>query len=380
MRGLLLSLLLGMIAFTTGCPQGPSKNFPSDINANTGKTDSKSLVTNVNHYLTDAQTKYNAALTADRTDANKDAQRIRNDAIDDALAVIDDNYTDYIRNIQAHRSTGDFLLDVIELGTGAATGITKGERPNQILGIALTAFRGGRSSRELNFYQQQTTPILITKMDDNRSKILAILLDKKKTEVDEYSLKAAIRDIVAYYNAGTLVRAFTELNKDTSASAAASEALVRHVRGDVQVSDIPTEAMAQVVAQFTAQEKSLLSKIRTIELTHPIPKPAGPTPTASETAAITTAQATRTTALKPLRDKLGEIWTEIAGDSGKFDASIALLRGETDMAVILSKIDTAPDTVSPNEYMKLLRHLRTKVGTDVALNTELVGIITKNNQ
>jgi hypothetical protein len=136
MRGLMLTLLIGVTAFTTGCPKGPSKQFP-------GVKNSKSLVTNVNSYITTAQNNYNAAITADPTDANGTAQRIRNDVIDDVLAVIDDNYNDYISNIEERRSRTDFLLDVIELGTGAATGITKGERPNQILGIGLTAFRGG---------------------------------------------------------------------------------------------------------------------------------------------------------------------------------------------------------------------------------------------
>src|SRR5882762_7437892 len=116
MRALFLSLLIGAVAFTTGCPQGPSKTFPGDINPNSGKTDTKSLVTNVNHFLKDAQTRYKAVLVADPTDANEVAKQIRNDAIEDALAVIDDNYTGYISSIESRRSTADFLLDVIELG------------------------------------------------------------------------------------------------------------------------------------------------------------------------------------------------------------------------------------------------------------------------
>src|SRR6185503_18479855 len=106
-------------------------------------------------------------MAVDPTDATGEGKRLRNDALDTVLAVIDENYTNYISDIETRRSNTDFVLDVIDLGAGAATGIAKGERPNQILGIALTAFRGGRKSSELAFYKQQTTPILISKMDDN---------------------------------------------------------------------------------------------------------------------------------------------------------------------------------------------------------------------
>lgn len=213
MRKIQLCLLVLTAVFATGCPSKPSSSF----------TNKNTFVSNVNEFLAQTQTDYNAVVD---TDKNK-AKRIRDDAIEAALAVVDDNYTDFISHIETRRSRGDFLLDVIELGMGAATGISKGERPNQILGIALTAFRGGRTSRELNFYKQQTTPILISKMDGNRANVLAGILNGKSKDVDEYSLKTAIRDLVAYNNAGSLVRAFTELAKDTSVKTAASEDAVQ---------------------------------------------------------------------------------------------------------------------------------------------------------
>ena len=205
MRILQLPILVAVVTLTTACPQGPSKQFPNTKN-------SKSLVQNINEYLKKVQNSFDDAIVKDPTDATGEARRIRNDALDSVLAVIDDNYTNYISDIETRRSSTDFVLDVIDLGTGVATGITKGERPNQILGIALTGFRGGRRSAELSFYKQQTTPILITKMDDNRANVLADILEKRSETGANYSMKAAIRDMVNYYNAGTLVRAFTELS------------------------------------------------------------------------------------------------------------------------------------------------------------------------
>jgi hypothetical protein len=204
-----LCAFLCLIVFLTGCPNEPSK----DLN------NKNSFAKSINTYLARAQGRYEETV---KTDPNE-AKRIRDDAIEDALAVIDSNYTDYISKLSMRRSTIDFVADVIELGAGAATGISKGERPNQILGISLTAFRGVRRSSELNFYKEQTVPILIAKMDDNRAQAHAVLLEKKLRQVSQYSFKEAIGDVVTYYNAGTLVRAFTQLSRDTAAQASLSE-------------------------------------------------------------------------------------------------------------------------------------------------------------
>ncbi|HEX8177713.1 MAG TPA: hypothetical protein VF543_21670 [Pyrinomonadaceae bacterium] len=218
MRKIHLSLLLSLVAFfATGCPQEPSKSF----------NNKNSFVSNVNEYLAAAQGRYEQNVKANPDEA----KRIRNDALEDAVAVINSNYTEYITRLNTRRSTADFIADVIELGTSATTGIVKGERPNQILGIALTAFRGGRRSSELNFYKEQTVPLLITKMDDNRAQIYALILTKKGEPVTNYSMKEAIKDIVDYYNAGTLIRAFTQLQKDVGAQAQKSENRVLALQG-----------------------------------------------------------------------------------------------------------------------------------------------------
>jgi hypothetical protein len=100
------------------------------------------------------------------------------------------------------------------------------------MGIALTAFRGGRKSAEINFFKEQTTAVLITKMDDGRAQVYAGMLGKMKDkDINEYPMFSAVRDLVAYYNAGTLVRAFTQLSKDTAVQARQSENKVLELKG-----------------------------------------------------------------------------------------------------------------------------------------------------
>lgn len=227
-----IGFLLCTIAFATGCPKYRPK---VDFN------DKGSFVNKVNNHFADMQSKYFAALPKDPATA----KTIRNELIEDSLPYIDGAYVDFITDIQRGRDRTNFVADVIELGTTAAVGITKGERPLQILGVALTAFRGGRRSADLNFYKDQSTPILISKMDGNRAKVRATILTREKSSVEDYPMGAAISDIVDYYNAGTLVRAFTELSKDTAVQTKQSEDKVLELKG-VQITPEATQAQRDV--------------------------------------------------------------------------------------------------------------------------------------
>ncbi len=215
MKKIQLCLLILPALFATGCPKYRPK---VDFN------NKSSLVNRINSRFTDWQVQYRTAL--DRKDFER-AKTVRNELLEEALPYLDDAYIDFITDIQAGRDRGNFVADLVELGTSGAIGITKGERSIQILGVALTAFRGGRRSADLNFYKDTATPILISKMDGNRANVRAVILTREKQEVSDYPIGAAIADIVDYYNAGTLVRAFTELAKDTAVQTQQSEEVLK---------------------------------------------------------------------------------------------------------------------------------------------------------
>jgi hypothetical protein len=227
-----ISLLLCVVVFATACPKyRPKVDFKNP----------NGLVAKINEHIGTKRVEYDNAVKAKPPDTVT-AMRVRNELIEDALPYIDDAYIDFITDIQAGRDRNNFVLDLVELGTAASVGITKGERPLQIIGVALTAFRGGRRSLDLNFYKDQSTPILITKMDGNRAKVRSAILDKEQKEVKDYPLGAAIGDLVDYYNAGTLVRAFTELQKDTAVQTKISEDKLAEAKKMLGVVGAPTVA------------------------------------------------------------------------------------------------------------------------------------------
>ncbi len=167
MRRLPLCFLLIAGAVANGCALRPTVDF----------TDNTSFAGQINSHFEKIQTEYFENLGANNATA---ARQKRDELIHDALSHIDNAYGDFVTDLTAGRNTSNFIADVVELGTSAAVGITSGVRTLQILGVALTGFKGTRRSVDLNFYKEQSTPVLINKMDDNRAKVHATILIRKQ--------------------------------------------------------------------------------------------------------------------------------------------------------------------------------------------------------
>src|SRR5215217_7499720 len=264
MKRIALSLLLPLIvAFATGCPQPkyrPTMSFDqgmvSKFNAALKQQYSEYECYRFGPTHIDFQNKVCAGFVEDPAKA----AAIRNELIETALSFIDESYLNFISDIQAGRDQNNFLLDLVELGTTASVGITNGERTLQVLGVALTTFRDGRKSIDVNFYKETTIPILISKMDDNRAHVRAVILQRERANAADYTLGAAVSDLVNYFNSGTLVRAFTQLQIDTAAATRESEKRVEDLKAAAGVRKAPTaieiEAMKKISDFFdTVWEK-----------------------------------------------------------------------------------------------------------------------------
>lgn len=256
MRKIQLLFLLVPLLFTTGCPKyRPNVDFKNP----------SSFIGKLNEHIKDRYLAYECyrfgksslGSCSGYTQSEENAQGVRNELLEEALPYMDSAYIDFITDLQAGRDRTNFVADLLELGATGAVGIVNGERPLHIIGVALTAFRGGRRSADLNFYKEQTTPVLITKMDGNRAKVRATILAREKMPTKDYPMGAAIADIVDYYNAGTLVRAFTELQKDTAIQTKQSEDVVLQLKG------VPITGEATEVTRNTSfNANSILVQLR----------------------------------------------------------------------------------------------------------------------
>lgn len=248
-------LSLGLPLLLTSCkwsdlnpenihPEGPPFN------------DQNELVTTVNNYLAIQQRRYNCLadgkvyevedyLTLDgecrpkvpNPKGSEQAENVRNETIERALFVIDANYVEWVNYLYLGRATGNFVADTVQLTTSGVIGALNGPADTlRVLGIALNTFQGARSSFDLNYFDKQNTAIIINQMDSNRSKAYAVILNKKKTGIAEYSMAEAIKDLVAYYNAGTLVSAFTGLSQQTALNSRDSAKIVTDLQKNSSVS------------------------------------------------------------------------------------------------------------------------------------------------
>lgn len=248
MRKLQVTLLSLAALFMTACPKPqyrPSLNF------------SQGMVDKFNAALKQRYRDYECyrfgpsyidfqgKLCTGYTQSDDNAKAVRNELIETALSYMDENYNSFVADLQAGRDRNNFVLDLIDLGTSGSVGITKGARPLQILGVALTAFRGGRKSADANFYKDTSTPILISKMDGNRAKVHATIIEREGKAAADYTLGAAVSDIVDYYNAGTLVRAFTQLQQDTAIATQQSEKALTDAKKAAGIRGVvPADALA----------------------------------------------------------------------------------------------------------------------------------------
>lgn len=210
-------------------------------------------------------------------------------------------------------------------------------------------------------------------MDDNRAIVMAEILDRRSESGASYSMKAAIRDMVKYYNAGTLVRAFTELSKSTAAQAQASQDRVRQLTGPVKVSSIPSMDVDQVLRQINALENGLAKQIRDAQIATPLAAAAAPASTAA------TALAVRQKALQPVRLKLDTIWKKIESND-KFDAAINQVKSDATFARIITNINSNPTSVSEENYLSLLFAIQGALNKDLDLNRELLAVLVSVNQ
>jgi hypothetical protein len=384
MKRIQLALLLCVVLFATGCPNTPKVDFANP----------NSFVSKINAYLQDAQLKcdclsrqhsFNEKEKRCNDDAFsggiEEAKIVRNNAIDLAVPVIDGMYSEFINNIENRREKTDFIADVIELASSAAIGSIKGpQRSIQIIGIALTAFRGGRKSSDINFYKQQTTPILIDKMDGNRAEVLAIITLNQVKPIGEYSMGKAIKNLADYYNAGTLVRAFNQLSHDTANQTQTSETAARVVRGeDITPSKIRTVQETDLSLELLRQRRILAKRLRDA-LSMAVPT-ATAGDTVARTAEIAKAKTDRDEKVKAVRDDLGEVWTAITQDD-KFKPIVAQMKTDTALTNSFNLVEATAttDELAAPELLKLINVLTTKIKDNPELRASVLGTLQTVNK
>lgn len=227
MREITVLLLFSIIVMAIGCPKNVPQN-PAALEYAVNY-EIKRLDADLKRYqcaaaleLFEENTGNYRACSNGEKDLAK-AREVRNEVINRLTRTIDHEYFRFEEDLVVRRTSGSFLADFTDIGLGLATTISNGERVKTVLGAVITSFRGWRKAGSLNYYREQTVELLITKMQTSRTRIMTQILKQINEDTSDerigYTLDAALNDTLRYFYAGTLYRAFQELQEDTSIAA-----------------------------------------------------------------------------------------------------------------------------------------------------------------
>ncbi len=260
MTKLILAILVFSITLLTACPRGRAK-MPEVISE-------KIRSYAVNKFQDD----YDAYEEAVRQDRPEVAKTLRDGLIFKLKRNIDANYADFENNLFLGKASSNVLFDITEFGAVLAATITNGERAKTIISSALSAFKGGRKSIDINFFREKTTESLISTMRASRSGYEEKLNIGLRNTVSNYTLEEALGDLIDYFYAGSLSNALVELSKQasekaTDAKAAADNEIKNRLRANLKESitissirnDLNTKLTSGTAEEKAAARKTLLS-------------------------------------------------------------------------------------------------------------------------
>jgi hypothetical protein len=215
MKSICTILVVLSTIFLTGCPKTQTP-MPAAIRDQIIKKETEKLATLAKNY--------DDAVAAGTPADLKKAELCRNELMHIGILLIDENYNQFENDLFVGRARENIGADIIELGLSAATGISNGERVKTILGIAGTAFKGGRKSIDANLFRERSTEVIAQKMRGSRAKVLQTIYQGLGLPVDRYPLGAGLDDLINYLYAGSINNALLELSQDTGADTKQSRA------------------------------------------------------------------------------------------------------------------------------------------------------------
>jgi hypothetical protein len=198
--------------------------------------------------------KYSALMDAGKTN---EALPLRDRMIDAIRIEIEMQYRTFEQDFYKGRAEINWAADIVELGLSAATAAVGGESTKAALGAILTGFKGTRLSAEKNFFREKTTEVVVSAMQAERSKKLALILQKMELGVDRYPFEDAAVDLVEFFYAGTVEGALQNLTIETGQKAVVEKEALRKVQKE-RISVVkPTEDEMKMADKIQVRIKEL---------------------------------------------------------------------------------------------------------------------------
>ena len=144
-------------------------------------------------------------------DTSESRALIRNQFIEVRSALINLNFNQFKKDMFAQRGGAAVGVDFVTmlLGGVAASVADKGVKTGA--GALTTVVVGSKASLDKNVFYDRTLPVLLTQMEAKRAQVRERILAGMSADPALYPLMQASSDLEAYFDAGTISGALTEV-------------------------------------------------------------------------------------------------------------------------------------------------------------------------
>src|SRR5581483_467505 len=165
---------------------------------------------------------------------------VRNRILYELMGMVDDYYYRYTFELRADISGKNIFTDTLGLGTSLASTAAGAKELKTVLSAISTAAQGVSKSIDSNVLLGNTIQAVRLQMDAARADIATEMIKKMKEQgTTEYPLEAGLRDIIRYYDAGTLTSGLANLSKESGKDKANAEAKQKAKATNEQLSTLP---------------------------------------------------------------------------------------------------------------------------------------------
>lgn len=152
--------------------------------------------------------------------AGEERREVRNRILFELMGMVDDYYYKNTVNLRDTVIGKNLLTELAGIGTSFAAALTGGEQMKTVLSAISTGIQTFNTAVDKEVFLNTSVQAIRFQMDASRADIATQILKKMKAGTADYPLESGLRDIIAYYDAGTVTAGLTAL----AAKAAESKA------------------------------------------------------------------------------------------------------------------------------------------------------------
>lgn len=161
----------------------------------------------------------------------------RNQLQNKAMAVIDQQFHQFVRDLMADRSDASAAAAGTTLGASTAGAFVDSVKAKTNYALFAAGVVGAFGIVDKSYFYEKTVPALVAAMGAARANVLLRIRSSQRDAIGAYDGTAALADLEDYYSAGTVLAAIAEITAraDGDKKAALDELRSLEVPGDAEI-------------------------------------------------------------------------------------------------------------------------------------------------